>query len=230
MAVLPLHIIEANQVASNKINPVATSRFNRDLPSDIPADPNQDEYGRLMNHVKKQKRRIDRYVEILKAKETEENSLLLSETRKKKLKAETILQETLHKIRYRMSVKDRIDEREKKKLDNKHKIENLEKVRLERSKLVPYVPEKVQEGEKNLDMSLTHYVEAKGSTKKMPLFREVSKAEIRKEFFAKVNKPTPKKVNSLKMTVAEKKRRKGIRYIQNNPDCQIVDRILNPSL
>lgn len=222
MATLPIHIVQANQVASSRINPMNTSRLNRDMPHDAPPDPNQDEYKRLMDHAKKQKRRIKRLSALIKGVENEGNATLFSETRMKILKCEKLLYNTIMKIKQRQAEKDRSDLSQAKKRQNAQDVEDLKKVRLERSKLVDYVPGKIEEGEKDNDLSLSIYVEAKGSTSKNPLYRLITKEEIKKNFHEKVSKKTPQPRNSKKPTILERKRLQGERYAKNNPDGQIV--------
>lgn len=190
MSRVPLHIIHANQKGEE------SARFGRSTPghlTDRSLDPNAQEYQRLFKHMRKQGKRIKRLKLLIKGPETEGNALLYADTRARILKCEEIISNCIMKIKQREAEKERIHNREIKKKLNKRAIDNLEKVRLEKSQLVDYVAEEVKtvEPDENRNDHLSIFVKAKRSTEKTPVYEEKSLKQIEKEFWEKVHKPKP---------------------------------------
>lgn len=191
MATLPNAIVYANQKGEENRRFGKTTLSHRTCKS---LDPNRPEYDRLFKHIKKQRRRIRKLSLIIRGPETNANAKLYAITRAKILRYNIIINNCLMKMKQRDTEQNRLHAREVKRVGNKEAIENLEKVRLERSKMVDYVPEEVKEPkEKTIpDKTLTYFVESKSSTKKKPRYDEMTGKEYEKAFFARVNKPEPK--------------------------------------
>lgn len=190
MATIPMAIFRANQKAEEK------KRFGRvTLPySDSKGNPNSEEYAKIYKHISKQRGRIKRLSLLIRGPETPRNAELYADIRAKIQKYEGIISRCEMKIKQREAEKGRIDAREKKKLDNRLSVQNLEKVRLERGKLVDYIPLKIEEGETPKDAhKVTYLSKTNKGTNRDPIYVETTKEKIRNDFLGLINKPDPKK-------------------------------------